>query len=84
MPSAFLLQVRAKGIPLRVGIISPGVTKTEFALHARSNQENADEAYSKFRCLEAEDVAQAVLWYLSLPDHVDVNDVQMRSVEQVN
>ena len=39
--------------------------------------------YAAMKALQAEDVAQAVLWCLSAPDHVDTNDILMRPVEQV-
>ena len=32
--------------------------------------------------LQSEDVARAVLWCLSAPDHVDTNDILLRPVEQ--
>ena len=59
--------------------------ETEFELTRTSgNQASADELYSKFKCLQAEDVAQVIIWMLSAPDHVDVNDVLMRPTKQQN
>lgn len=77
---AICLQARAKDVPLRVAQISPGVVETQFI----SDPNRARETYSKFKCLQPEDVAQAVLWILSSPDHVDVNDVLIRPTKQAN
>ena len=38
--------------------------------------------YASMKPLQAVDVAQAVVWCLSAPDHVDTNDILMRPVEQ--
>ena len=38
--------------------------------------------YASMKPLQAGDVAQAVVWCLSAPDHVDTNDILMRPVEQ--
>lgn len=39
--------------------------------------------YAAMKPLQAEDVAQAVLWCLGAPEHVDTNDILMRPVEQI-
>ena len=68
---------------LRVSQISPGMVETEFAaVMTYGDAAHAQETYGKFKCLQAADVAQAVLWTISAPDHVDVHDVLMRPVEQ--
>lgn len=72
-------------VPLRVAQISPGFVETEFQfVQSYGDQPSADELYSKFKCLQPEDVAQAIVWLLSSPDHVDVNDVLMRPTAQAN
>ena len=79
-----LSQARGRQVPLRVSSISPGVVETEFdAVRNYGDTQSAGELYSKFQCLQAEDVAQAVLWALSAPDHVDVHDILMRPTAQV-
>lgn len=39
--------------------------------------------YQEFQCLRPEDIAQAVVWALSAPDHVDVNDILVRPTQQL-
>jgi NADP-dependent 3-hydroxy acid dehydrogenase YdfG len=66
---------------IKMGMISPGMVKTEF--HARSTR-SADKpaAYADFRVLDPEDVAQAAVYMLSTPRHVQIHDIVMRTVEQ--
>ena len=75
------VQARGKKVSLRVSQISPGMVETEFDVVRNFGTDN-QEAYSKFKCLQPDDVAQAVLWVISAPDHVDVHDVLLRPTEQ--
>ncbi|KAK9830639.1 hypothetical protein WJX81_008303 [Elliptochloris bilobata] len=76
-------EARVQGADLRVTAISPGMVETEFAAVAAfgDTQEGAAK-YKEFQCLQAEDVAAAVVYALSAPPHVDVNDILMRPVQQ--
>ena len=66
---------------LRVSSISPGLVETEFAA-VHSFGKDVGEKYKSMKALQAADVAQAVVYCLSAPDHVDTNDILMRPVEQ--
>lgn len=71
-------------MPLRVSSISPGMVETEFdVVQTFGNEEAARERYSKFKCLQPEDISDAVLWVLASPDHMEVNDILIRPTEQV-
>ncbi|XP_033487807.1 dehydrogenase/reductase SDR family member 11-like [Epinephelus lanceolatus] len=77
-------ELREANTHIRATCVSPGVVVTEFA--SRLYSDNADKAaavYTKFRPLEAIDVANAVTYVLSAPPHVQIGDIQMRPVEQV-
>ena len=77
------LQARGRRVNLRVTEISPGLVETEFAtVHAFGKDSEAKEKYKQMKALQATDVAQAVVYCLSAPDHVDTNDILMRPVEQ--
>jgi NADP-dependent 3-hydroxy acid dehydrogenase YdfG len=68
-------EVASAGLPFKVGMVSPGMVETEF--HAgRSN-------LPAYRALQADDVASAVLYILSTPPGVQINDILLRSSEQV-
>lgn len=71
-------------MPLRVSAISPGMVETEFfAVRSFGDQSAAAAATSQFKCLEPKDIAQAIVWCLSAPDHVEVNDVVVRPSAQM-
>jgi NADP-dependent 3-hydroxy acid dehydrogenase YdfG len=55
---------------IRVTVIEPGMTETEF-FHQRPENALADD-----------DLARAVLYALSEPEHVDVNEILIRPVSQ--
>lgn len=78
-----MVQARGKGVPLRVSQISPGMVETEFdVVQSFGDQASAAEKYSRFTCLQPEDVAEAVVWVISAPDRMDVHDVLVRPTEQ--
>ncbi|XP_059525727.1 dehydrogenase/reductase SDR family member 11 isoform X4 [Myotis daubentonii] len=64
--------------------ISPGLVETQFAfkLHDK-DPEKAAATYEHIKCLKPEDVAQAIIYVLSTPPHVQIGDIQMRPTEQV-
>jgi NADP-dependent 3-hydroxy acid dehydrogenase YdfG len=79
-----MAQARAKDLPLRVSGISPGLVETNFfKVRAFGDEEAAKAVVSNNQCLQPEDVAEAVLWCLSAPSHVNVCDVIVRPTEQL-
>ncbi len=65
--------------------ISPGMVETEFDIvQSFGDQQEARKRYEQFKCLEAADIAQAVLFCLASPDHMEVNDMQIRPTAQVS
>ncbi len=80
-----MLQARSREIPLRVTCISPGVVETEFfEVASFGNKETAKGRYSQLKCLQPHDIADAVVWCLTAPDHMDVNDISIRPTAQKN
>ncbi|XP_049431691.1 dehydrogenase/reductase SDR family member 11-like [Epinephelus fuscoguttatus] len=64
-------ELREANTHIRATCISPGLVETEFGPHLYSD--NADKVaavYTKFRAMEAIDVANAVTYVLSAPPHV--------------
>jgi NADP-dependent 3-hydroxy acid dehydrogenase YdfG len=75
-------ELRALDSAIRVTAISPGFVETEFAERYHQSAAAAKETYSRFKVLEPADIADAVLYALSAPDHVEVHDVLMRPTAQ--
>jgi len=77
-------EARSRGLPLRVSGISPGLVETEFfAVRAFGDTSQAQQVTSSMKCLQPSDVADAVLWCLSAPDHMEVNDIIIRPTQQM-
>ena len=59
--------------------ISPGMVQTEFVPRAFKDEEIGQQRYAKVgRCLQAEDIAEAVIYALSVPDHVRIDDIHIK------
>jgi NADP-dependent 3-hydroxy acid dehydrogenase YdfG len=75
-------ELRARKSAIRVSCVSPGYVATEFAdVFAGPGGTPSDPG---IRVLDAADVAQAVVWVLSQPPHVQVHDVLLRPTAQRN
>ncbi|XP_012707119.2 dehydrogenase/reductase SDR family member 11 [Fundulus heteroclitus] len=76
-------ELREAKTHIRATCISPGIVETEFAYRFYSDSpDKAKETYSHIKALEAIDVANAVVYVLSAPPHVQVGDIVLRPVEQ--
>lgn len=61
---------------IKVTLIAPGFAETEFSLvRFKGDKERADRVYDGFSPLAAEDIADAVSYAVTAPDHVDIQDV---------
>ncbi|KAK6169166.1 hypothetical protein SNE40_020267 [Patella caerulea] len=67
---------------IRVTSVSPGLVETEFSYRMNKDEEKAKALYSSIRCLEANDISNAVVFALQAPSHVEINDVFIRPTEQ--
>ena len=69
------------GSATKVASISPGTVATDFhRLFARSDQDPT--ASLPFERLSAQDIADAVLYVLNAPAHVQINDILIRPIGQ--
>jgi NADP-dependent 3-hydroxy acid dehydrogenase YdfG len=69
---------------IRTTIISPGIAATELRDHIGDPAVKAalDVRAGAMRQLEAQDIAEAILYAVTRPDHVGINEILMRSVDQ--
>ncbi len=63
------------GSPVRVTEIAPGAVNTEFSAVRWNDKQKADEFYKDFQPLLAEDIADAVLYSITRPQHVDIEQM---------
>lgn len=71
-------------VPVRVTAISPGFVETEFAAHYHRSEEQAARTYGRYPVLSPDDIARAVLFLLSQPEHVQYHDLLVRPSQQVS
>ena len=70
---------------VRVTLIEPGFVATELTSHITDEtmRQAASEIADSMRTLEADDIAEAVLYALRQPEHVSVNAILIRPTDQV-
>ena len=78
------LRLELNGLPIRVTEIAPGMVKTEeFAKIRYGNVDRAAKVYEGVAApLLAEDVAEAIRWSVTLPEHFNVDSLVIRPVAQ--
>lgn len=77
------LRIDLVGVPVRVTEVAPGLVQTEFSLvRHRGDAERAAKTYSTFRVLAPEDVAETILFCVTRPPHVTINQVTVMPTEQ--
>lgn len=71
------------GTRVRVTNIEPGLTETAFSLvRFKGDQEKAAAVYANTQPLTAEDVAESVFWAATLPQHVNINRLELMPTQQ--
>lgn len=71
------------GSRVRVTDIEPGLAETEFSLvRFKGDRDRAAAVYQGVKPLSAEDIAEAVVWCATLPEHVNVNRIELMPVMQ--
>lgn len=71
------------GTRVRVSCIQPGMAETEFSrVRFKGDEEKAAGVYQGTEPLRAEDIAETVRWVVSQPPHVNINTLEVMSVDQ--
>lgn len=77
------LRIDTLGTGVRVTSIDPGMADTEFSLVRFKGEENKAKAvYKGMRPLTAQDVAEAIVWSLDRPLHVNIQDMVIMPTDQ--
>ena len=69
---------------VRVTVIEPGLVRTELGDHITNAASKAglDQRLATMEALTAEDIANAILYAVSQPPHVNVNEILIRPTDQ--
>lgn len=81
----FSLNLRADLLAknIRVTSVEPGAAETEFSLvRFKGDADKAETVYKGLRPLAPEDVADTVFYVATLPEHVNINRVEMMPTQQ--
>jgi 3-hydroxy acid dehydrogenase / malonic semialdehyde reductase len=79
------LRLDLNGTPLRVTTVDPGMVETEFSLvRFHGDEGRAGKVYQGFRALTPDDVADAVVFCASRPDHVNISEVIIMPTAQAS
>ena len=68
---------------IKVGSVSPGMVETEFSIvRFRGDVEKASSVYNGLTPLYAEDIAEAILFMITRPPHVNIDDIFIMPTSQ--
>lgn len=71
------------GTGVRVTDIAPGLAETEFTLvRTKGNQAASDALYRGTTPLSAEDIAEQIYYVANLPDHININRLEVMPTRQ--
>ncbi|WAH53718.1 SDR family NAD(P)-dependent oxidoreductase [Pseudescherichia vulneris] len=71
------------GTGVRVTDLAPGIAETEFTLvRTKGDQTASDKLYGGTTPLTAQDIAEQMLSIATLPDHININRVEVMPVRQ--
>jgi len=77
------LRLELMGEPIRVTEIEPGMVETEFSLvRFKGDRERASNVYQGMQPLTGADVADCIVWVVSRPPHVNVDEMVVRPIAQ--
>ena len=70
---------------IKVTEIRPGMVDTEFStVRFHGDKKRAAEVYRGVEPLTGDDIAGIVAWVVSLPPHVNINDIEVMPLQQAN
>jgi NADP-dependent 3-hydroxy acid dehydrogenase YdfG len=77
------LRLELLGKQIRVSEVAPGMVETEFSLvRFEGDRDRADKVYEGTNPLTAEDVADAIVYVVTRPPHVDVDYLSIKPTDQ--
>jgi NADP-dependent 3-hydroxy acid dehydrogenase YdfG len=78
------LRQEVTGHGVRISLVEPGAVDTELRTHITQEEarSTAEQFAGQIRQLQSEDIARAILYVVTQPPHVAVNEVLVRPTDQ--
>lgn len=77
------LRLELNGEPIRVTEVAPGLVETEFSVvRFHGDTKTAKSVYAGLKPLTAADVADCIVFAVTRPPHVDIDEIVIRPVAQ--
>jgi 3-hydroxy acid dehydrogenase/malonic semialdehyde reductase len=71
------------GRPIRITTVDPGLVQTNFSVvRFRGDQQKADAVYEGVEPLTGEDIAECILFAVTRPQHVNVDEIVVKALAQ--
>jgi NADP-dependent 3-hydroxy acid dehydrogenase YdfG len=71
------------GRPIRITTIDPGLVETDFSLvRFRGDAEKARSVYTGVEAMRPDDIAECILFALTRPPHVNVDEIVVKALAQ--
>lgn len=77
------LRIELLGKPIRITEIDPGLVETEFSVvRFDGDAERAAKVYDGMTPLTADDIAECIVWSVTRPRHVNIDEMVVRPIAQ--
>jgi 3-hydroxy acid dehydrogenase / malonic semialdehyde reductase len=71
------------GRPIRITTVDPGLVQTNFSLvRFRGDEQQASEVYEGVEAMRPEDIAECVVFAVTRPPHVNVDEIVVKALAQ--
>lgn len=79
------MAIDMNGTGVRICNIDPGLTETEFSLvRFKGDSERAKQTYQNITALTGDDIAEIILFVVTRPPHVMIQDIMVTPTDQAN
>jgi 3-hydroxy acid dehydrogenase / malonic semialdehyde reductase len=80
---AYALREDLLGRPIRITTVDPGLVETDFSrVRFRGDEEQASAVYEGVEAMQPEDIAECILFTLTRPQHVNVDELVVKALAQ--